>query len=141
MNFMMVVKGEEGREFHPSPLYPFHDCVGCPRCVVRHPRRHTNLSTSYRYHVELGEGGRRSCSSHAQRDGGVRRPELPEIPRNEAVFGPLTSPTRTLSMLLLQRMTVTRRSGAIGSRPSPLYGWMTPRSIRSQPNQLVRSRT
>ena len=56
MNFMMVVKGEEGRAFRPSPLYPFHDCVGGPRCGVRHSRRHMNLSTSYRCHVELGEG-------------------------------------------------------------------------------------
>ena len=42
MNFMMVVKGEERETFRPS-LYTSHDCVGCPSCDVRHPRRHAKL--------------------------------------------------------------------------------------------------
>lgn len=77
MNFMMIVKGERGN-YSPSPLYPFHDCVECPKCVVRHPRRHSKLSTSYRCHVELGERGASiAFVTHAA------RLELPEIPRNE----------------------------------------------------------
>lgn len=53
MNFMMVVKGE-GETLLPSLYNPFH------RGVVRHPRRHRDFSTSYRCHVESGEGRSRS---------------------------------------------------------------------------------
>ena len=83
MNFMMVVKGEERGPFRPSPLYPFHDCVGCPRCVVRHPRRHMSLSTSYRYHVEPGERGASIAFvtwHHRSRSATGRGPTSPVIP-------------------------------------------------------------
>ena len=80
MNFMMVVKGEEGGLFHASPLYPFYDWVGCAtRCVVHHPRRHTNPTSSYWCHVEFGERGwgrSRSSQPHASvvREGECRPP-------------------------------------------------------------------